>query len=473
MPPEIDLFASPRGSVTAPAGCGKTQLITDTLCLHQGPKPILILTHTNAGVSALRARLQRSRVPNTAYRLSTIDGFAIRLVTKFPQRSGCAPRHLELDNAREDYPAIRNSAGLLLQAGHVNEVLQATYSRLLVDEYQDCGIGQHVIVTWLATVIPTCVLGDPMQAIFGFRGNQLVNWQTDLEAFFPPIGQLATPWRWRGAGAEALGNWLLAARAQLQAGRPVDLRGAPPEVQWIPLTANAVEERRSAAQTTAPNRQGSVLIIGDARNSSSRYLVASQTPGAMAVEPADLTDLIHFCRQFDVTAPTALEGLVNFSAGLMTGVGAADLLKRVPIIRNGRNRTPPTPAEDAAVSFANAPSLPTAMALLNRFMDQPGTRVFRPDVLYGCLSALQNAAGGTCTLPMAATQIRERNRHVGRPLSKRAVGSTLLLKGLEADVAVILHPEQMTAANLYVALTRGAQRVVICSATPLLTPVAG
>lgn len=38
MPPELDLFAANRGSVTAPAGCGKTQLIADTLALHQGHK---------------------------------------------------------------------------------------------------------------------------------------------------------------------------------------------------------------------------------------------------------------------------------------------------------------------------------------------------------------------------------------------------------------------------------------------------
>jgi DNA helicase-2/ATP-dependent DNA helicase PcrA len=64
---------------------------------------------------------------------------------------------------------------------------------------------------------------------------------------------------------------------------------------------------------------------------------------------------------------------------------------------------------------------------------------------------------------------RERNRHVGRPISRRAVGSTLLLKGLEADVAVVLNPAAMDARHLYVALTRGAKRLVVCSQTPLLT----
>ncbi|WP_158900059.1 UvrD-helicase domain-containing protein [Burkholderia sp. L27(2015)] len=471
MPPEIDLLAVNRGSVTAPAGCGKTQLIADTLSLHGGPKPVLVLTHTNAGVSALRARLQRARVPNSAYRLSTIDGFAIRLISKFPRRSGHDPRILDLDNPAQDYPAIRNAAWQLLQAGHVNDALRATYSRLFVDEYQDCNLSQHVIVDWAAVVLPTCVLGDPMQAIFGFAGNRLVDWQANVQTQFPAIGQLQTPWRWRRAGTENLGNWLLAARGHLQAGQSIDLRGAPVEVQWVQLNpATAIQQRLGAARANAPDRHGNVLIIGDARNAQGRFQVASQTPGATAVERVDLDDLTNFGRRFDVAAGNALEQLVNFAASVMTGVGATNLLRRVQTIRQGRARNAPTPAEEAAVAFTDVPSLSAALHVLNSLEEQDGIRVYRPELLRCCVSAVRTAAGGACTLHAAAIQTRERNRHMSRPLARRSVGSTLLLKGLEADVAVILHPELMTAPNLYVALTRGAQRVVVCSVTPVLTP---
>lgn len=44
------------------------------------------------------------------------------------------------------------------------------------------------------------------------------------------------------------------------------------------------------------------------------------------------------------------------------------------------------------------------------------------------------------------------------------------MKGLEADVAVILHPELMDACNLYVALTRGAKRILVCSMNNVLKP---
>jgi len=473
-PPELDIFAARVGSVTAPAGCGKTQLIADSLGLHVGPKPVLVLTHTNAGVTALRSRLQRAGVASSAYRVSTIDGFAMRLIAKFPRRSGHEPRILELENPNVDYPAIRSAAVNLLRNGHVSDPLRATYARLLVDEYQDCNDAQHAIVAWAAQTLPTCVLGDPMQAIFGFRGNRLVDWTADVLPHFPAIGQLATPWRWRRAGTENFGNWLLQARTLLQAGQAIDLRGAPPEVVWARLTpGDELRQRLAAAGTRPAARDDRVLVVGDARNVQGRLQLTSQTPGATSVETVDLRDLVQFARRFALADGAALRQLAEFASSLMTGVGPATFLPRVETIRGGRARNAPTPAEAAAVTFVTVPTLPNAVSVLEALAAQHGARVYRPDVLHCCVSAMRTAAGGDGDFVSAAVQARERNRHLGRPLGRRAVGSTLLLKGLEADVAVILHPELMNAQHLYVALTRGAKQVVICSDTPVLQPALG
>lgn len=470
--PEIDIFQWRRGSVTAPAGCGKTQLIADSLTQHIDKKPVLVLTHTNAGVTALRTRLQRGGVPNSAYVVSTIDGFAMRLAGKFPLRGGLDARVLELATPNNDYPAIRIGVQGLLQSGHINDPLASTYSRLLVDEYQDCNAAQHGIVCALAQSLPTCILGDPMQAIFGFR-DPLVHWEREAQAEFPPIGALQTPWRWRLAGMEALGAWLLQARDTLQAGQPVDLRGAPDGIRWIQLTQGTeVQQRLLAARTAAPDRDGRVLVIGDSINVAGRHQLTMQTPGATSVEAVDLKDLVNFARQFNLASPQALRQLADFASTLMTGVGTANLLARVDTIRGGRARTPPTPAEAVAVAFMAAPSHQASVNLLQSLSEQHGARVYRPEVLHCCISALK-AAGGDGGFAGAAIQARERNRHLCRPMGRRAVGSTLLLKGLEADVAVILEPERMTAQHLYVALTRGAKQVVICSPTPLLTPARG
>lgn len=470
MPPEIDLYAIQRGSITAPAGCGKTELITSSIAGKLPGKPVLILTHTNAGVAALRARLKRAAVPSASYRLSTIDGFAMRLIGKFPARSGHATSLLELSNPNADYPAIRQAALNLLTAGHLLQAVTATYDRLWVDEYQDCNTVQHALVCALASMLPTCVLGDHMQAIFGFRNNRLVNWQTDVQAAFPAAGELGTPWRWRNVGTEPFGQWLLRARAALEAGEGIDLRTAPAELTWIPLTVGSESvQRMMAARTNAPG-QGTVLIIGDSMKVQGRHDLTSQTPGAVVVERVDLPELVAFARCFDLEDPPALQKLIQFNAEMMTGVGATTLLARVGSLRSGRARNPATIPEAAAVAFESDRTWNRALELVNALANHPDTRVYRPELLHCCRSAMESALRDEKTFPVAAQHARERNRHARPPMARRAVGSTLLLKGLEADVAVILEPENMTAQHLYVALTRGAKNVVVCSSTPVLTP---
>ena len=68
----------------------------------------------------------------------------------------------------------------------------------------------------------------------------------------------------------------------------------------------------------------------------------------------------------------------------------------------------------------------------------------------------------------AAIQVREQGRLIGRPLARRTVGSTLLLKGLEAEMAVVLDPATMDRKHLYVAITRGSKKLVVCSHTQLI-----
>jgi superfamily I DNA/RNA helicase len=117
-----------------------------------------------------------------------------RLISTFPKRA--AQALLALANPKTDYPNIRVAAAKLLRAGHVNDVLSASYARLIVYEYQDCSIRQHALVAFAAQSLPTCILGDPMQAIFGFGGDKLVGWDEDVCAYFPIAGELTTPWRW-------------------------------------------------------------------------------------------------------------------------------------------------------------------------------------------------------------------------------------------------------------------------------------
>lgn len=474
MPLELDLFATAKGSVTAPAGCGKTQLIADTVFEHKGSKPILILTHTNAGVATLRARLGAMKASSGTYRVMTLDGFAMRLIKKFPLRSGHNPLILELQDRVNDYRAIRDAAVALTQSGHLKDVLPATYSNLLVDEYQDCNLQQHAMISALSEVIPTCVLGDHMQAIFDLDDNNLVDWDIHVRQQFPEIGQLSVPRRWERLGMHELGTWLLKVRELLKDGQDIDLREAPRGVEWIPLDEhpNAQRQQRinAAAKKPAYNKNGTVIIVCDSEIVATRTSVSRCVYGSSVVEAVDLPDLVEFSRGFDITSDDAANRLVSFAGELMTQVSAAQLCRRVRTILRNKSRSDQTPAESAAVALARSRTWADAFNLLDVLSSQYKAQIYRPEMYRFLRRALTLAAAGAHTLHEAVLVEREKYRHVGRPLARKSVGSTLLVKGLEADLAVILWPEKMTAQHLYVAMTRGARQLVICSKTPVLQP---
>lgn len=464
MPSEIiDLLNIKRGSITAPAGCGKTQLIVTALKAHSQAKPILILTHTNAGVSALRMRLKKNGVPESKYKLVTIDGWVLQLVSSFPKRSGINLESIKLLNPSKDYLAIRTAAIKILNEHHIDNIIKSNYSQLIVDEYQDCSIVQHSIIVHLSQLIPACVLGDPLQAIFGFKGNALVDWQKDVQSYFSPCGELGTPWRWKNAGAESFGNWLLEIRKDLLENKEVDFSSAPPEVNLIRLNNVSDHEKiLEAANVKVSDKNDSILIIGDSINAKSRHQIASSIYGAVTVEPVDFKDLISFSDSY--FASSAFFQILELVKELMTGISSLNLEKRIPTIQAGRERNPPTVLENQILDFIKNPEHKNAINLLKDFTNQKDVRVYRPAIYYACIKGFQIAADNPdITLKEAMIRIREQNRAVGRIIPKRAVGSTLLLKGLEAEYAVILKADTLDSRNLYVAMTRGSKGLIVCS----------
>ncbi|QGY80268.1 DNA helicase UvrD [Sphingorhabdus lacus] len=468
---DVDLLAIDRGTVTAPAGCGKTHLIAQALTRHSETKPVLVLTHTNAGVAALRARLDKAGVAPGRYRLSTIDGWCMRLLTLFPKRGGHDPAILSIGNPKAHYPAIRQAAGVLLRDGHINDVLAATYDRLIVDEYQDCSQVQHAIIYYAAQSLRTCVLGDPMQAIFGFQGNTLADWDQHVCAHFPVAAELTKPWRWINAGEEGFGRYLLDVRRALVAGQSVDLAAAPPNISWVHLDGTEDHQRRLRAGAVATADGEKVLIIADSKSPNGQRQFASQIHGAVTVENVDMRDLVTFGENIDLSSPELLDHVVTFATTVMTNTGGANLLNRVATLRAGRERRPASPVEAEAMRLVEKPSYAAAADLLVEIGKEHGVRTHRPAILRGALRLLKSCGDDADMSPAnAAVQERERSRLIGRPLAKRTVGSTLLLKGLEADAAVILDPSDMDRRHLYVAMTRGAKRLIICSRNARLTP---
>src|SRR3546814_5879063 len=81
MPEAIEPTAYGNGAIVAPAGHGKTELIATAAALG---RRALILTHTHAGVHAIRSRLKRLRVSHASVSVDTIAGWCMRYAHAFP-----------------------------------------------------------------------------------------------------------------------------------------------------------------------------------------------------------------------------------------------------------------------------------------------------------------------------------------------------------------------------------------------------
>ncbi|WP_244433476.1 UvrD-helicase domain-containing protein, partial [Bradyrhizobium japonicum] len=157
------------------------------------------------------------------YDLDTIAGWSLRLSLAFPQRSGLSA----FEPKEEEWSKVYAAAQRLIERGAISSILRASYAGVLIDEYQDCTISQHSLVKVVSRYLPTCVFGDYLQSIFGFRHDPAVDWDVDVVSAFPRIEELAEPWRWKRVGNIELGRWLMAIRDPLKTGGTIDLSTAP------------------------------------------------------------------------------------------------------------------------------------------------------------------------------------------------------------------------------------------------------
>lgn len=129
-------------------------------------------------------------------------------------------------------------------------------------------------------------------------------------------------------------------RERLAQGEGIDLRAVPPEVRWIRMgLPNDYQNQLEAARTPPVTRDGTVLIRGQSINPDGHAQIASQTPGASAIEGVELKALMTFASAFTLDAPNAFETLVNFAQNVLTRTDTGDLVRRVDVLRRGTART--------------------------------------------------------------------------------------------------------------------------------------
>lgn len=455
MPEATALFALGNAAVVAPAGHGKTEVIANVAALG---RRALILTHTHAGVHAIRARLKRLGVPHAQVAVDTIAGWSMRYAHAFP-RVAQPPGAMPQDGAQWDQ--LYRGAITALGIKAIREVVAASYDRILIDEYQDCSGLQHTLAIALSGIVPTLIFGDPMQGIFEFAGATL-SWDDQIHVNFPLAGTLETPHRWANKNPE-LGQWIAETREKLKLGEAIDL--ADPRISFRE-SSNAFDMK--TLFEGIESKEGSIAAI-HCRKSICYQLAKATSGGYQAIEEIAAKRLCEFATMWD---------LANDCTGRQYAITA--LLKDCFHQRQVVAGEPADP-EDAAIEVALQDLVPglaigngaeAGAKLVALCRKRPCWKLFRGELWRDAERAIVEVASGRAeNMSMATASVRQRVSNSGRKLPIKTVSTPLLLKGLEFDHVVIpaathFANESLAQAKLfYVALSRATQSLTIASSS--------
>ena len=453
MPSATDLFTLGNAAVVAPAGHGKTELITNVAAL--GSRA-LVLTHTHAGVHAIRARLKRLGIPRARVAVDTIAGWCMRYAHAFP---GAAQPPDGMPQTAAQWDQLYRGATLAIGVKAVREVIAASYDRILIDEYQDCHGLQHQLAMALSEVVPTLIFGDPMQGIFEFAGATL-SWEGGIHLDFPFAGTLETPYRWAGKNPE-LGHWIAETRVKLMRGEAIDL--ADPRITY---------RESDGAFDMGPlfegmdGKEGSFAAIHCNKTVCYR-LAKAANGGYQAIEEIAANRLREFAEAWD----RAIDGAGRLRA--FTSL-IDDCFHKRPVVE-GEADDPEDVAiqqalRDLAPSLANGNGADTAAQMFALSRKRPRWKLYRSELWRDAeRAAVEVAAGRAETMTAATHTVRQRVTNTGRKLPRHTVSTPLLLKGLEFDHVVIpdathfAKERQAQAKLFYVSISRATRSLTISS----------
>jgi DNA helicase-2/ATP-dependent DNA helicase PcrA len=453
-----DLINLRAGAVVAPAGHGKTEVIAAMAGLS---KQTLVLTHTHAGVHAIRDRIKKRAVAGASVTVDTIAGWCMTYAHAFPK----AARPCEgMPKSSAEWDQLYRGVISVLQIGAVQEVIKASYDRVLIDEYQDCHLLQHELAVALSALVPSLVFGDPMQGIFEFAGATL-DWPSQIHPLFPNQGTLDTPHRWAGKNEE-LGKWIADTRERLELGLQIDLLDAP-----IQLTKVRDAFDMGALFDGVDEKEGLHAAIHC--NKSMCYKIARASKGGyQAIEEIAASRLQAFAEQWDES--NILSHRVQAFALFLSECAhvAGQLHGQVMPPDDVELQMRMLQLQGQLIGPHSAASL---LALITLAKKRSDIKLFRKEIWRDAGRAAQEIiAGRVTTMVEAVALVKKSAARTGRSLPRRTISTPLLLKGLEFDHVVIpdathfLNERVASAKLFYVAISRATRSLNIASSARYL-----
>ncbi|HZA05222.1 MAG TPA: ATP-dependent DNA helicase, partial [Propionibacteriaceae bacterium] len=383
-----------------------------------------------------------------------------------------AQERLELASLVQEYQALKLRLGLVefadqmaiaarlaVQAPAVSATLRSSFAVVLLDEYQDTSAAQAIMLRGLFSGAtpsegmghPVTAVGDPLQAIYGWRGAAASNILTFAESFRRRDGRPATDFaltvnRRSGHTILDLANGLSAPLRGEAAGPGVGRLEPPSEAPAGEVRAATFEtwaeevgwiaDQVVAVRAEGPASRWADIAVLTRRNADIAPLYAELTARDVPVEIVGLGGLLHLPEVMDVTATlrliddvTANPDLIRLLTGPRWRVGPRDLaLLGRRALQLARAATPPGDAgADSvldALEHAVADLDPTDVVSLLDALEDPGSEPY------------SDAARDRFT--RLAEELAYLRRHVDEPvldLARRVIAT------LGLDIELLATPE--------------------------------
>jgi len=461
----LDFSLTDQAVIIMPAGCGKTELIAKSVSYSSNTdKRQLILTHTHAGVKSIYDRLKKFGVPQKNYFIDTIDGFSLQYTSAFPINSGLG---YGFDPSSNEWDKVRNSATEIFSQNCAKRIINASYCGLYVDEYQDCSLTQHQIILELAKLLPTRIVGDPLQGIFDFGNNRIVNWYTDV---FPNFERLEKdnkwiPYRWLNKN-EGLGQWLFEIREIIKREGTINLANVPNGVSWKFKTPS----NQKAACKAKLNTAETAVAIHHLPNQAHRF--AHDLGGSyLSMDETESKELYSWLDKFEISQGTdRIIAVIDFACACFVNVSTnlkpfKNMFTTGTFTITERNKNYPLFTELSRINQSS--DWKFVLASLKLIASMADAKLFRGDLWFGFYRVIYEKVltGTDSSFDQIAWSLKINEKIYGRKLAKHLVSRTLLIKGLEFDHAIILDADVLNAKELYVAMTRGTKSLTILSSS--------
>lgn len=457
---------SDKALLIAPAGYGKTYTLAK--CLEYTEGKSLVLTHTHAGVASIKQKLKEAGISSRKYSVETITSFAQKYVDSF-YIDGKKPQQEDTNNY---YPFIIKNATSILGNSVIRRVLQVTYSGMFIDEYQDCSREQHLMLSQMMGIFPTRILGDPLQGIFDFNGD-LVNFDNDFTDF-EPFPSLNVPHRWNQVGTHKLGAALARIRLKLENDEDIDLSGFSDSIDVVVAKEQDLYDVRSKYfRTLNEVRQESSLLVihPDSMNKAPRINFSKRFKDIRSIESIDDKDFYVLARSVDLLDRDKLVlEIRNLAYKLFNKTGLNDWFndKGFKKKKDKKSKDSVTAITDRIGTCYSASSVGE---ILHEIEMLPKVNCPRKELFKSLLKAIEISALSGVSVLEGMREQRNNIRRIGRRIEGRHIGTTLLTKGLEFDVVVVLDAHKFNSPkHLYVALTRCRKRLVVITRSCTLKP---